>query len=768
MTASTQPKPIFTIAVRSLVEQLLRSGDLRHDFFGSVRAVEGIRAHQQIQRRRPPHYKAEAPVDFVVDYPDFKLNVTGRIDGVIIENDRLVVEEIKTTRRSLTALEDDPNPVHWGQVKCYAYIWATENRHQGAIVRLTYMNMDSGKVQEIDRYHGIDELAAFFDEIIGRYAEWISRLDQWVKERNHSIQQLDFPFNEYRPGQRKMAVAAYRTILEGSHLLLQAATGIGKTMGALFPAIKSLNEGLADKVVFLTARTTGRLAAESAVRRLAENGLRIKTITITAKEKICFYPESVCGPEECECTKGYFDRINDAILSALNHDAITRDTLEAVAKKHQVCPFEFTLELVNWCDCIICDYNYAFAPGVMLQRLFGEEGGSHAVLVDEAHNLVDRSRDMFSAQLTKKPILDLRRLIKDELPKIYKSLGRINGWMAVMRRQCNEAGGSMVENTLPDDLMGRLHNFLLESERWLALNLRTDFRDSLLELFFEVARFIKIAEGFDSSYTVIYESDANELKVKQYCIDPSGQLKAAWDRCRSALLFSATLTPAGYFKSILGCRDDAKALNLPSPFPPSNLTVFVADQISTLYRQRKESCGQVVKAIIKLVEQRKGHYLVFFPSYEYMQMVHQQLIRKRPLIKVLEQQARMTEEQKELFLSSYNAKVTQTLVGFAVMGGVFGEGIDLRGERLTGAVIVGVGLPGICIERDLIRDYFDKKNRNGFEFAYQYPGINRVLQAAGRVIRSETDRGTILLIDRRYREKRYQNLLPATWDLRRS
>jgi DNA excision repair protein ERCC-2 len=761
------PKPAYTVAVRALVEHVLRSGDLHYDFVGTVSAVEGIRAHQHIQGQRPPDYQAEVPVAHVVDAQAFELCITGRIDGLLIQDSRVVVEEIKTTRRSLDELEETPHAVHWGQAKCYAYIWASQHQQREVTVRLTYVNPDSGGVREIERLFDLEALTVFFEELTARYTAWMAKLVEWEQIRDRSIAGLGFPFEDYRPGQREMAVAVYRNIRDGGHLLLQAATGIGKTMGALFPAVKAVGAALADKVVFLTARTTGRLAAEAALQMLRSRGLKLKSISLTAKDKICFYDESVCGPQECDCAKGHFDRINDALADALRKDALTQETIEAIALNHRVCPFEFSLELINWCDCVICDYNYAFAPGVMLQRLFGEEGGDHAVLVDEAHNLVDRSREMFSAQLGKQDLLAMRRRIKDDLPGLYRCLGRVNAWLAAKRRQCAEAGGVLVENILPETLMERLKDFLWQAQKWLALNVQKDYREILLERFFEVARFLKIAEGFDASYTVIYKCVGDELTVRQYCIDPAALLDAAWKRCQSAVLFSATLSPAGYFKSILGCRKDTVALNLPSPFPSANLGVFLADRITTLYRERENSCSEIAQVIVELIGQRTGHYMVFFPSYEYLRMVHAEFLNGCPHVEVIVQAPEMTEHQRIAFIDRFNEHVSQTLVGFAVMGGIFGEGIDLQGEQLAGAVIVGVGLPGICIERDLIKAHFDRKNGNGFEFAYQYPGVNRVLQAAGRVIRSETDRGVILLVDRRYREKRYMNLLPPTWELSR-
>jgi DNA excision repair protein ERCC-2 len=758
--------PCCTVSVRCLVEHLLRSGDLHFDLFGSVGAADGIRAHQQIQRNRPQGYQSEVAVRLQVDHDNLPICVTGRIDGVLVEDGRTVIEEIKTTRRSRSELAQAPNALHWGQAQCYAHMWAAREKVSSVVVRLTYMNVDNGKIHQFEQTWKVTALTAFFDDLVSRYRSWITGRVKWARWRDRSISKLVFPFDTYRTGQREMAVAVYRNIRDKGHLLVQAATGIGKTMGALFPAIKALGDGLAEKVVFLTARGTGRLAAESALETLAANGLRLKSVTLSAKDKICFNAEGACAPDACQWARGYYDRVNGALADALDYDDLTRDRIERIAGCHRVCPFEFSLDLVTWADCAICDYNYAFAPGVMLQRLFGEEGGRHTLLVDEAHNLVDRSREMFSAQLAKEPFLSVRRLVKGNLPGIHGALGRINSWMAAQRRRCDKAGGEQVEEELPVVLIDRLKVFMRTAERWLALNIQTPFREALQDLFFEVLRFVRVAEMFDKRYTVIYQAASKGLRIKLFCVDPSHQLQSSWKRCRSAVLFSATLTPGGYFQSVLGCSEQATMLNLPSPFPSSNLAVFVADQITTLYRRRQDTCRAVTRTIAGLVRQRPGHYMLFFPSYEYLQMVYRLFRDECADLATIIQTPEMDEEARMVFLSNFKKAAIHTLVGFAVMGGIFGEAIDLKGERLIGAVIVGVGLPGISLERDLIRDYYHRINACGFEFAYQYPGINRVLQAAGRVIRTEKDQGALLLIDRRYSQQRYRRLLPPHWQLR--
>lgn len=758
-------KPTFTITVRTLVEYLLQSGDLYFDYFGSASAIEGIRAHQKIQRQRPDHYQSEVSVHFTAEFETFFIKVTGRIDGVMSDGTKTVVEEIKSTRTDLDQLEQTPNSVHWGQAQCYAYMWAIREKIASVVVCLTYVNLDSGRIRSLEKVLDIESLTVFFDDLLGRYAAWMSKLARWITVRDQTISSMVFPFEHYRSGQRAMAVAVFRAIRDGDHLLVQAATGIGKTIATLFPAIKCLGEGQVDKVIFLTARTTGQQSAEAALAMMRMQGLRIKSVTLTAKDKICFFPDSACTPEACECARGYFDRIHGAVTQALNSDSWTRSHIENIAGQHRICPFEFSLELVDWADCVIGDYNYVFAPGVMLQRLFEEGRGKSALLVDEAHNLVDRAREMFSAQLLKQVVLALRRQLKIELSGVYKSLGRINAWMAVQRRKCDAAGHFLVEQQLPDALLDHLRGFLHKAEKWLTLNIPSTFRDMLLDFFFEVLRFVRVAENFDSSYQVTYETTGKALRIKLFCIDPSNQLRQAWQRSQSAILFSATLTPGGYFRSVLGCRENAAMLNLPSPFPPERLAVLVADKISTYYTDRQDTCPMVTDAIIRIVNQHTGHYMVYFPSYAYLEMVYKHFSKTCEKIEIVLQTPEMDEKTREQFLSKFNSEIRHSLVGFAVMGGIFGEGIDLTGDRLTGAIIVGVGLPGISLERDLIKEYFDRNNGCGFEYAYQYPGINRVLQAAGRVIRSESDQGIVFLIDKRYSQYRYKAMLPRTWRL---
>lgn len=757
-------KKRLQISVRTLVEYILRSGDLELTVFSVPNPVEAIRAHQKIQRSRPVEYTSEVTVRHQMEAGDFIIDINGRIDGVFHYPDCVVIDEIKTTRRNLAVFEETENPLHWGQVKCYAYIYAHDHALDVIDAQVTYYRLDTGETREQRRSFTKADLGEFFEGLLAAYLERMALLAEWGNVRDASLRALSFPFARYRPGQRRMAAEIYRTIADSGQLIVQAPTGIGKTMAALFPAVKALAEGHTEKIFYLTARTTGRTVAEQALDILRENGLRIKHLSLTAKEKICFNPDRACSGDDCEFARGHYDRIDRALSDAFARDCLTRETIEEIARKHRVCPFEFSLDLSLWIDCIICDYNYAFDPRVYLRKFFESGGANYTFLIDEAHNLVDRARDMFSADIRKQPFLDLRQQVKDRLPGMYRMLGTINSWLLRYRRQCEASRNPRPEKNAPVGLYPLLRSFITAAERWLVRNEKTPFRELLLEVYFNAVTFMKIAERFDDSYTVCYDKMDRDLRVKLFCIDPSRHLKEALERGKAAIFFSATMTPTSYFRTIFGCKPSARSLLLSSPFPPENLCVMRADRISTLYRRRDSTKAEIAAMLAAFIRVRKGNYLVYFPSYDYMMSVYELFAEEHPVIETIVQTRGMTEEERGLFLERFSHDNEKTLTGFAVMGGIFAESIDLVGERLTGAVIVGVGLPGLCLERDLIRDYYaEHEGGAGFEFAYLYPGFTKVLQAAGRVIRSEHERGVVLLIDERFGTSRYTRLFPREW-----
>ena len=756
-------KSRLSVAVRTLVAFVLQSGDLESTFAGAQRSLEGIRAHQRIQRARPAGYQSEVAVYHEMETADFILTITGRIDGVFYDADRVVVDEIKSTHRDLDKLEENPDPLHWGQVKAYAWLYARQHDLTEVDVQLTYYQLTTEETRELRQTITMDALERFMAVLLEDYGRWANGLEQWRRRRNQSVRDLAFPFPDFRAGQRQMAVAAYRAIQSEGRAMIQAPTGIGKTMAALYPAIKALGEELTAKIFYLTARTTGRQAAERALALLRANSLQLKSLTLTAKEKICPHPDAACSPEECPRAHGHYDRLKQAREAAFEEDALTRDTITRLAEAFAVCPFEFSLDMALWMDAIIGDYNYAFDPRVYLRRFFNDDGEAYTFLVDEAHNLVDRSREMFSAVLHKQPFLDLRQALRDNHRPLYRALGRINSWMVAARRDCLAAGGEAATPTLPDDLLPPLLSFHRRAEKWLVKNKPAPWKEDLLQRFFDVSAFLRVAERFDSSYTTCTISDGKDLEVKLFCLDPADQLAEALQRGRSAVLFSATLTPFAYFNELFGGDDQTVFLRLPSPFPPENLCLIVEGRISTYYRDREQTKQRLAEAIGHLVRGERGNYLAFFPSYAYLTMVHEVFRASYPEIPTIVQSRDMDEKARETFLEHFVGDNPGTLVGFVVMGGIFGEGIDLVGRRLSGAAIVGVGLPGICLERDLIRDHFEAKLQAGFDFAYRYPGFNRVLQAVGRVIRTSRDRGSVLLVDSRFATRRYQDLFPNEW-----
>lgn len=761
-------KRLLKIAVRELVEFVMRSGDLQLEFMSATRPTEGIRAHQKVQKSRPENYLPEVSVTHQIETEHFLLEVGGRIDGIYSPDagepsSRVIIDEIKSTHRDLDTFDGKGHPMHWAQAKCYAFIYGFQKGLKEIEIQLTYAHLETGEILELCQVFSLDELESHFNDLVTRYLLWANRIHQWCENRDKSIVSLRFPFESYRHGQRQMAVDTYKTIKNRGQIIIQAATGIGKTMAVLFPAVKAMAENLHQKIFYLTARTTGRIAAEKALSELIGKGLCLKSVTLTAKDKICFNPESACVADECRYAQGYYDRIQDALHSIFDHNIMTRDIIGEVAKAHRVCPFEFSLDLSLWADCIICDYNYAFDPRVYLRRFFNEGNGDFTFLIDESHNLVDRSRDMFSAELYKQPFLDIRRMLKNQIPHVYKRMGKINGWMVKARKNCNESGSQFYEENLPEDLIPLLRHFLWDAERWLSLNLKTSFREDLLDLYFTVTGFVRVADQYDKCYVTCYETMGKDFRIKLFCMDPSQLMADAMKRCQTAVFFSATMTPTDYFKKILGCRESACTLLLPSPFPPDNLGLFIADRVSTFYKEREQTKDRVTLKIETMIQEKKGNYLLYFPSYAYMKMIYNRFSERNPQIESIMQTSGMSEQEREDFLHRFSNDHSETLVGFAVMGGIFGEGIDLAGERLSGVAIVGVGLPGISLENDLIRNYFDRTNGVGFEYAYLYPGINRVLQAAGRVIRTSRDRGVVLLIDQRFSTYRYRSLFPSTW-----
>ena len=755
------------IPVRHLVEFALREGDLGTAFMGKNRAVEGIWGHQQVQQAREAGYQAEVPVTTIIERQGLAFEISGRIDGIFPGDNPVMLEEIKTTAHDLATLPEDYNPLHWAQAKCYAHIWAEQQNLAQVGVQLTYYHLESQETKTFRQLLSRAELAEFFEHLLAIYVDWAGQVQQWLAIRNDAIDALAFPYANYRRGQRELAVAVYQTIKRRRKLFAQAPTGIGKTIATLFPAVKAIGTELVTKIFYLTAKTLGRTVAEKALDDMRADGLRLKSVTLTAKDKICFCPPSDRDANRCEYARNYYGKLRKALIDAYQHEAFTRPLIEEIAEKHQVCPFEFSLDLALWADCIICDYNYAFDPRVYLRRFFDSVSEPYVFLVDESHNFPDRARAMFSAALDKQTVLALRRMLETSLPPLAEALSGINQALLEKRRACGKGPpeqAALVEDKIPEELVDAVRQFTSQTEVWLTFNHQTEFRQPLLDFFFQCNAYLRAADNFDETYVSYFEpSGKSGLLARLFCLDPAPHLKKAMERSRATIFFSATLLPLDYFERVLTGVTDHPRLVLSSPFPRQNSRVLIHQRVSTKYTQRASSYDPIATTIRSVAETQPGNYLVFFPSYAYMKAVVEILRPQMPAQQLLVQERSMSEAARETFLAQFRAANTEPLIGFAVMGGIFGEGIDLVGERLIGAIVVGVGVPQVCLERNLIKDYFQTDNRQGFEYAYQYPGLNRVMQAAGRVIRTEQDRGVIVLIDERFTQYRYRILFPQEW-----
>ena len=761
-------QPEIKLSVRNLVEFMLRSGNIdSSQFISNASALEGTRAHQKVQKdSQDQGYTSEVSLKHSLDYQGFHFRIEGRADGIIASESGIIVDEIKSTSRPLEQIDADYSETHWAQAKCYAYIYALQHELLEIGVQLTYFQLDSAELKKFLKVLTRSELASFFFNLLDQYLIWARLTSNWVTRRNATIRALVFPFEHYRRGQRELAVAVYKTIAEQQKLFVQAPTGIGKTISTLFPAIKSMAEGHTAKIFYLTAKTIVREVAEEAFTTMADQGLAFKSVTLTAKDKICFQDETICDPDHCQYARGHFDRVNAAILDILEQEnRLPRSTIEIYAQKHQVCPFEFSLDLTLFCDCVICDYNYVFDPRVYLKRFFAENGGDYSFLIDEAHNLVDRARSMFSAELYKKPFLELKRLFKNSDPSLAKALGKLNTHMIGLRKLAT-TDSPYYQKEAPKDFLPLVTKLITLAEAWLVSNEGRPGHEELLELYFNALTFMRTAEFYDDRFLTYVENANGDTCIKLFCLDPSHLLGEALKRGRAAIFFSATLSPLDYFAKILGGDADSYKISLPSPFDVKNRELLIADTISTTFRNREKTYPAIASCIKTVQDQQPGNYIVYFPSYKYMNAVFEIFSATYPEIVTIRQAPEMNENDRELFLDQFrpaSGTAPAGILGFAVLGGIFSEGVDLKHESLIGAIIVGVGLPQICFERDIIRDYFNEKNHAGYQYAYLYPGMNKVLQAAGRVIRTETDRGVIVLIDQRFSSPDYRQLFPREW-----
>ena len=753
------------ISVRNLVEFIFRSGDIDNRIGKGAQKEamqEGSRMHRKIQGRMGIEYRAEVPLKLEVLQENYILSLEGRADGIITNEDGVTIDEIKCMYTDVTRFEE-PVFVHKAQAMCYAYIYAVQNGIDQISVQLTYCDLDTEEIVHFKEAFSFSWLKKWFEDMMEAYRKWTDFQFAWRNIRQSSIQNLEFPFS-YRDGQHKLVGDVYRTINRKKILFIQAPTGTGKTISTLFPAIRAVGENLGDKIFYLTAKTITRTVAKDTCDLLKEHGYRGKVIVLTAKEKMCPCEEMDCNPVNCPRAKGHYDRVNDAVYDLITtEDDFTRERLLAQAEKFQVCPFEMSLDASLYADVIICDYNYVFDPNVYLKRFFSEgEKGDYIFLVDEAHNLVERGREMYSAVLVKEEILAMKKLVRGKDRKLESALEKCNRQMLEWKRECEkyvvyESIGAFAFSLMR--LMSLLDVFLQSRGEMPE-------RKELTEFYLNLRHFMNMFERVDENYVLYSDFDEEgRFCLHLYCVNPSVNLQECLERGNSTIFFSATLLPVTYYKNLLSSKKDNYAVYADSAFREEQRLLFIGRDVSSLYTRRTlGEFRRIALYIQQILRAKKGNYLIFFPSYRFMEDVYEQFLstNEKEADSII-QSSNMNETEREEFMQEFAKERDRSLAAFCVLGGIFSEGIDLKEDLLIGVLIVGTGLPQICTQREILKEYYQQENGQGFDYAYQYPGMNKVLQAAGRVIRTVSDRGIIGLLDERFLRNDYRKLFPREW-----
>lgn len=767
---------MMKISVRNLVEFILRSGDIDNRIAGGKRDInamlQGGKLHRKIQGRMKGNYEAEVPLKIDVPYERFTVIVEGRADGIQTDYDKngepvkVTIDEIKCMYRDVQKMEQ-ADKLHEAQAMCYGYMYLVRHPMEQIDIQITYVNMDTEEVNRIKETYAYEELEEWFMGMMKYYEKWVTFLFEHGEARVKTAREIRFPF-DYRPGQKNIAVSVYKAIMQKKELFIQAPTGVGKTMSVIFPAVKAVGENLTDKIFYLTAKSiTGQVAHDS-FRKLRENGLDFLWISITAKDKMCILENRDCNPDVCSRAKGHFDRINEAMYDMITHEhEMNREMILSYAEKHQVCPYEFSLDLSNFCDAVICDYNYVFDPVVSLKRYFSSGSSERYVfLVDESHNLVERAREMYSADISKEDVLLVRRIIGTRQKKLTNALDRTNKILLHYKRQCDQQYVYLEDVTELILSLERLYGCL---ERFLDEFREFDGREEVLLFYFGVSHFLNIYENTSLTdeedrgyYEICGHMRADDsFRVRLMCMNPSANLRRCMEKAVCTIFFSATLLPVNYYKRLLSGNVEDYAIYIDSPFGKENRKILVAKDVSSRYNKRNRQEYEKIAYYIECVAaEKEGNYMVFAPSYQFMENVIECM---NGTYEILVQRQSMTEQDREDFLKKFEEKRNGTLISFCVMGGIFSEGIDLTEDRLIGTIIIGTGLPQVCMEREVLKTYFDQAGMNGFDYAYRYPGMNKVLQAAGRVIRTERDKGMIVLLDDRFWHREYELLFPREW-----
>jgi len=740
-----------------------RSGDIDHRFSPSPTGIEGIEGHQRLYKRRPDSYLREHPLEISCVAADVELHVRGRADGY--DPREGYVEEIKTCRVRSDSIPASVSKGHLTQGRIYAALIARNADLDGLEVRLTWFNIDSGREDTLSQQYTRRELDDFLDASLEYYAAWLKLISARRKQRDSSLEVLEFPLGDFRPGQREIAELVYKCIDQAGQLMIEAPTGLGKTAAVLYPALKALATGKHERLLFVTARTVGSRTAEHTLADFSAAGMYCPAITLTAKEQICFEPGRACHPDECPFARGYYDRLGAAMDQAIDAGCLNRAAIERIARDNRVCPYQLSLDLLPWIDVVICDQHYLYSPGGLLPPLIEQSGQRWTALVDEAHNLPGRARRMYSASLSKARVMAVKRGAPRDLEK---SLAGINRCLLALQKQAWSENDFHSELAIPESLLVKVEEFVvLVSRRLQREPLLLVSRSDLREFFHDCLQFLRVAEhwGEDFRFEMRRTGGSQSLQLALNCLDPARLLCQRNEDLHSLTVFSATLSPLQWVGDALGLSTDAVYQRQGSPFDSRQLQVQIVTTIDTRYRERELSLPALAERILDWLKGNPGNCILYFPSYAYMQdclaQLHKQgLGRYAGHLWVQERDSDRGAREELLSLLDTQRHVS----AFCILGGVFGEGIDLPGNRLSSVVVVGVGMPQHNRDTQQLRDYFQQRYGSGFEYAYLYPGMQKVDQALGRVIRSPRDQGSALLIDSRYALSEYRQLLPPWWE----
>lgn len=791
----------ISVSVTSLARFVSRTGNLSSSgSFESVSGIEGTMLHKRIfadlRKQYGEDFETEHTLSHIYSHDDgtstINLEIRGRAD-ILFPSDQEGLPhiiEIKSFNSGKTQYNRLVHSDHEAQLKIYAALFFLDNPDLNEMnITLRYVNITSLEaVENTEKITRADALTIYEDHAVA-YIDFTRKLLQYDENLYKSVREMSFPYEHIRNGQKELMKSVLQSLSCDEILFALAPTGTGKTISVLYPAVKGLLRNKYDKIFYLTAKTQTRVVAAKAVNDMRKKGLLIRSITLKSKEQMCLLHRK-CDTKGCIYAEGYYNRLIPALTEILTHDELTPELITSVALKYRLCPHELSLDAMNYCTVIIGDYNHAFDPRVSLIRAFeGDDSWRNALLIDEAHNMVDRSRTMFSASLSLSLINKMQEAFKGRDPRTEGFLAQADNYLRQIRELLSSDNSALeVLEKIPEKDTLRTTNFEGTVKR--TMNLYTilwrsirvlmplidllepgDIRDTALEYFFETRFFLTVFEQeYDQNFITTFNVEDGDVSVNLVCLDASEKIRSRIENIYPAVFFSATLSPYEYYRNVIVGKncECTRHIELASPFPSENLEIMIDTSINTSYKYRKETLPALAKRICKELKDRHGNYMVFLPSFEYLDMVSvyvEKMIKDRSDLKIVKQRSGMTELEKNAYLSAFDSAYDGLLVGFAVLGGHFGEGIDLTGEKLSGVVIVGVGIPKISPERQILSNYYSEKFGDGYAFAYRFPGWEKVLQAVGRVIRTEEDTGFALLIDERLDNPEYLSLFPDNWKI---